>query len=154
MTMTKGCKIQPLPGKVEEGQCMPEKPNVYSDGSVKNPRGLRWKAGGVGIWWQNRDMGKRPLTEAEELYTHQQTCGVATSLWTCFKDTQNSSTRCELGAAIFGVTPPDPCPRRHRQSARWATRWFLKERFLLNHFPWRCFWTRFSPTLESVRGHF
>ena len=96
----------PSPGKVEEGQCMPEKPNVYSDGSVNNPRGLRWKVGGAGIWWQSRHMGKHPLTEAEELHTHHQTCGEATSLWACFNDTQNSSIRCELGAAILGITPP------------------------------------------------
>lgn len=93
MTMTKGCKNNPMPGKVEEGQCMPEKPHVYSDGSVKNPRGLHRKVGGVGVSWQNRDMGKHPLAEGEELYTHHQTCGEATSLWTCFNDTQNSSTR-------------------------------------------------------------
>ena len=54
LTKTEGCKDIPLPEQVKEGLCMPPEPNVYSDGSVKNPRGLHWKVGGVGVWWQNR----------------------------------------------------------------------------------------------------
>ena len=46
MTAAGECKDLPLPERVKEGCCMPEKPNVYSDGSVKNPRGLHWKVGG------------------------------------------------------------------------------------------------------------
>jgi hypothetical protein len=108
LTMTEGCKDLPLPEKVKEGLSMPKEPNVYSDGSVKNPRGLHWKVGGVGVWWKNRNLDDEPVTETEEKFMHYQMCGNDLNLWTCFNDTQNSSTRCELGAAILGINPPIP----------------------------------------------
>ena len=74
----------------------------------QEPAGLHWKVGGVGVWWQNRCISENPMTEAEEHFTHSQMCGNDLSMWTCFNDTQNSSTRCELGAAILGINPPVP----------------------------------------------
>ena len=65
LTRTKVCHDVPLPEKISEGACLPEDPNVYSDGSVKNPRGLHWKVGGVGVWWRNRCIERNPLTQAE-----------------------------------------------------------------------------------------
>ena len=44
----------------------PPHPNVYSDGSVHNPRSTHWQIGGVGIWWPERKLTEEPLNENEE----------------------------------------------------------------------------------------
>ena len=43
----------PLPKRVTEG-AVPEKPNVFPDGSVKNPKEATWRIGGAGTWWPGR----------------------------------------------------------------------------------------------------
>ena len=43
----------PLPKSVTEGE-VPEKPNAYPDGSVKNPKDANWRIGGAGVWWPGR----------------------------------------------------------------------------------------------------
>ena len=52
----------PLPQRVKEGE-PPENPNVYSDGSLKNPGvGPHWMIGGIGVWWPERKEDVLPET--------------------------------------------------------------------------------------------
>ena len=44
----KGLEELPAPEWVEGKP--PDKPNVYSCGSVKNPKSSHWQIGGVGVW--------------------------------------------------------------------------------------------------------
>ena len=47
----------------------PETPNGYTDGSMFNPRGLRWKIGGLVVWWFGR---KVAITTKDAKYAHHQ----------------------------------------------------------------------------------
>ena len=55
----------PLPEEVKYGQ-VPEKPNVFSDGSVKNPKEATWRIGGAGTWWPGRKIETMRASETEE----------------------------------------------------------------------------------------
>ena len=54
----------PLPKRVKEG-VVPEKPKVFPERSVKNPKEATWRIGGAGAWWPGR-MLEAPL-EAESI---------------------------------------------------------------------------------------
>ena len=102
--------------KVEE--VAPAEPNGYSDGSLKNNKGLFWAVGGAGVWWPNRaldDLTTDEKTIAEHRQVAPDVCifnpeaaenpgGVM--LWTPFNARLNTSTRCELGAAILALLAP------------------------------------------------
>ena len=45
----------PLPERNTKGS-PPEKPNVFPDGSVKNPKEAVWRIGGAGAWWPERNL--------------------------------------------------------------------------------------------------
>ena len=57
----------PNPEKCEERA--ESKPNVYTDGSMLNPKGLHWSIGGLGIWWPGKQKAART---AEEEYFHNE----------------------------------------------------------------------------------
>ena len=69
-------EVTPQPGRCDEQ--VGEKPNVYTDGSLKNPAGLHWAIGGVGVWWPGRI--ERP-TEQEMQYSHCESKEEGTALW-------------------------------------------------------------------------
>ena len=59
----------PLPEKLLD-QEPPAQPNVYSDGSLKNPGvGPHWMVGGIGAWWPDRKEEDIPRSEAETRFT-------------------------------------------------------------------------------------
>ena len=96
----------PLPEKLQD-QEPPENPNVYSDGSLKNPGvGPHWMVGGIGVWWPGRTEEKQPRTKVEEKYTRSSFEGAGLRMWNAFNDLRNSSTRCEVGAALLAMNPP------------------------------------------------
>ena len=104
-------------GKVE-GKA-PAEPNAFSDGSLKNTKGLFWGVGGAGVWWPGR--AANTLSEEEKQYTEykeeksQKSIfnpegpseeGGGMMLWCPFNSRLNSSTRTELGAAILTLLAP------------------------------------------------
>ena len=84
----------------------PEKPNVYSDGSLKNTKGYFWQLGGAGVWWPGRKA--EDLTQEEESIAEYKEEPGGLMLWCSFNADLNSSTRCELAAAILALLPPRP----------------------------------------------
>ena len=64
MTKSERMRGPVVAGKIEQ-VVMVDEPSAYSDGSVKNPRGMHWKMGGVGLWWRGRNLTDTPLTMAE-----------------------------------------------------------------------------------------
>ena len=54
---------------------MPTEPNVYTDGSMLNPKGHNWQIGGFGVWWKGREIEDRPLNKQEEKYTNTEEKG-------------------------------------------------------------------------------
>ena len=44
----------------------PEEPNVFNDGSLKNSLCQWWSAGGIGVWWPNRNLTQNPLNANEQ----------------------------------------------------------------------------------------
>ena len=97
----------------------PDKPNGYSDGSLKNVRGMFWSVGGAGVWWPNRTIDSITVDEAT-IAVHRQVepdhdwfgphkdimNPGGLMLWTPFSSRLNSSTRCELGAVILALLAP------------------------------------------------
>ena len=55
----------------------PDKPNVYTDGSLKNIKGLHWSTGGCGLWWPNRRIEEKgdELNDIETKYLHHEQDG-------------------------------------------------------------------------------
>ena len=85
----------------------PEEPNVYSDGSLKNPGvGPHWMIGGIGVWWPGRAKEDLPGTEVEARYTRSQFEEAGCRAWNAFNNLRNSSTRCEIGASLLAMSPP------------------------------------------------
>ena len=98
----------PLPQRVNEGE-PPLNPNVYSDGSLKNPGvGPHWMIGGIGVWWPARKEEVLPETEVEERYTRSSFEEAGYRAWNAFNNLRNSSTRCEIGASLLAMNPPVP----------------------------------------------
>lgn len=96
----------PQPQNPAEGR-PPEKPNVYSDGSVKNPVfGPRWQVGGRGIWWPGRDASTLPPMPFEMQFTWHEFKANGFRAWNRFKGLRNSSMRAEIGAAMVAIQPP------------------------------------------------
>ena len=102
-----GCEQLPQPDPVTIDQEIPEKTNVYSDGSLRNPRGLFWHIGGIGVWWPHRNLEEQPLTPNETKHTrHEYKEGYGMKMWNSFNGLSGSSTRCEIGAALIAMQPP------------------------------------------------
>ena len=57
-----GLEDLPLPEWIEN-KAPTQNPNVYSDGSLKNPGvGPHWMVGGIGAWWPGRREEDRPMS--------------------------------------------------------------------------------------------
>ena len=93
----------PMPERVNGTP--PEQPNVYSDGSVHNPASTHWKVGGIGIFWPRRNEEELPLTDAETKFMQKEVTPSGMRMWNCFSNLMNSSTRCEIGAALIAMLP-------------------------------------------------
>ena len=85
---------------------VPKKPNVYSDGSLKQNRCYFQQTGGAGVFWPDSRLEQLAADEAR--YTQQEQLGEGFLLWASFNSLLNSSTRTELAAAIVAITPPVP----------------------------------------------
>ena len=95
---------------------IPNKPDVYNDGSVHNPRSLLWQVGGgVGVYWPAREEKTAPLTEIEKYIYHEGDQWGGMKLWNVFTDSKNISSRCEIGAALVAVVPLGRGEHWHRQ---------------------------------------
>ena len=76
---------------------MPMEPNVYTDGSMLNPRGYNWQIGEFGVWWKDREAKDRLLNKHEKRYTHSEEGERGgLQMWSVFNGLGNSSTRCEI----------------------------------------------------------
>ena len=84
----------------------PQEPNAYSDGSLKNTKGYFWQLGGAGVWWPNR-VESEVTQEEMKIAEYKETEG-GVMLWCSFNASLNSSTRCELAAAIIAMLAPRP----------------------------------------------
>jgi hypothetical protein len=92
----------------------PEKVNVYSDGSLKNPHSQMWALGGLGIWWPGRQLEEKPLSWAEKEFSHPCVCPAwldrqpqdGTMLVGALTGQRCSSTRTELAAGILAIHAP------------------------------------------------
>ena len=93
----------------------PSSPNAYSDGSLKNVKGYFW---GAGVWWPGRKASTltaselriaehREVEAARDLFDPElPEQGGGVMMWSPFNARLNSSTRCELGAAIVAMVSP------------------------------------------------
>ena len=110
-----------MPSITQEVQgAAPTTINAYSDGSLKNTTGLFWHVGSAGVWWPGR--GIETLTTDEKGFAEYKAQkpdadifrdGVEVGedgvmLWCPFNSSLNSSTRCELAAAILALLSPYP----------------------------------------------
>ena len=78
---------------------------MYSDGSMRNGRGQRWKVGGFGVWWP-KDFGDKNhhgLNQTEADFMQGEIKNNGTLLWGVLNALRGSSTRTELGGLIAGV---------------------------------------------------
>ena len=82
----------------------PSKPNVYSDGSVHNPASHFWQVGGIGVFWPRRSLTDESLSDTEYKYMHTEQRLEGVRLWSNFNNLRNSSTRCEIGAAMVALS--------------------------------------------------
>ena len=75
---------------------------------MKNPKEATWRIGGAGTWWPGRKIETLQASVTEEKYTRyeQKEEGVMAS--TTFNSLMNSSTRCEMGAALVALSPAAP----------------------------------------------
>ena len=100
--------LKDFPCPVACSEIAPAKPNVYTDGALKNSKGDWFSLGGAGVWWPGRKLSEKPLTEAEERYTQQREEIQGVALYSLVGGHVCSSTRTELAAAILGVSGPGP----------------------------------------------
>ena len=85
----------------------PVEPNVFNDGSLKNSVCQWWSAGGIGVWWPDRNLTQDPLNEIERnLVAMVSNKGVMLS--TALLGHRASSTRAELGAGIAAMLADKP----------------------------------------------
>ena len=75
--------------------------NVLSDWSLKHTKGCVWQFGGAGVWCAK---GKEETLATEEMQIAEHNGGEdGAKLWCPFNSSLNSSTRCELAAAILAL---------------------------------------------------
>ena len=112
-----GILTMPKMGGKVEGTA-PKNINAYSDGSLKHTKGHFWQVGGAGVWWPGRK--EDSLSPEEKRYAqykmYQEKADIfdreakegreGVMLWNAFNTRLNSSTRCELGAAILALLSP------------------------------------------------
>ena len=95
-----------MPSKVDGKP--PEKPNCYSDGSLKNPRYQKWSLGGFGLWWPGGDISNQPLGKTEAEFTVNTDNKDGIRMWGALPGGKTSSTRTELAAGLVAATAPIP----------------------------------------------
>ena len=78
----------------------PTLPNVYTDGSYKNPAHPCYGLGGAGVWWPLRNVDTHPLSPNEVDCTHHSISPDGVGLWAAVGGPRLSSTRTEIIGAI------------------------------------------------------
>ena len=93
----------PLPLPQPCQQPPPQRPNVYTDGALKNPAWQNWSLGGMGVWWPARQLSHQLLNQLESDYmtSRQEDSGV--SLWGAVTGYGCSSTRAELAGGCAAL---------------------------------------------------
>ena len=71
LTAKEGPLVVPSIGAEVRGE-PPKDPNAFSDGALKNNKGLFWGVGGAGVWWPKRkaedlSTGELAIAEYEEV---------------------------------------------------------------------------------------
>ena len=97
-----------LPAPEEEDDAPPDKPNVYTDGSLHNPTSRHWQVGGMGIFWPGRSLEQEPIEESEMLFMRSEQIAEGINLWGTFTALRGSSTRCEIGTALIAMLRKRP----------------------------------------------
>ena len=85
---------------------IPEKPNGYTDGSVKNPASCLWQMAGYGMYWPEppAEHENHELTK----YTYSQAAEEGVIMWGHMAGQQCHSTRTELAARLIAMLRPIP----------------------------------------------
>ncbi len=86
----------------------PVSPNVYSDGSLKNPKLQDWSLGGFGVWWPGRQLRNQPLSFNENEYTQHREEPQGISVWGATTGQRASSCRTELTAGLLAIHQDGP----------------------------------------------
>ena len=92
-----------IPTPERTDQEAPEKINVFSDGSVKNPHVAYWMTGGIGVYWPERSLEDIPLTDTETQFMRHRINEKGFTAWNVYNDLQNTSTRTEIGGALMAM---------------------------------------------------
>lgn len=99
---------QPVPKEQTHGKA-PEEPNVYADGSHKQPKSRYYGLLGYGVFWPNRTGAIQPTTEDECAISdgiHTNDKGMM--LYGQIKGLRGSSTRAEIAAVILAMCGAGP----------------------------------------------
>ena len=80
-TGTEGYEQIPYPQKCDQRAAAT--PDVYTDGSIINPKGLHWSIGGIGVWWPGRT---KDATDAERQVAHTEKEEGGMMMWTVFNN--------------------------------------------------------------------
>ena len=86
----------------------PDKPNVYTDGALKNPAWQCWSLGGMGVWWPQRELLHHPLNQLEADYMSSRQEDTGVSLWGAVTGAECSSTRAELAGGCVAIAANQP----------------------------------------------
>jgi hypothetical protein len=82
-----------------EGE-VPEEPNLYTDGGVKNPTNQHFAIAGFGLWWpKQKEVAPNPYLQAK-VEEH------GTAMWAGLRGNSVSSTRTELAAIVVACMWP------------------------------------------------
>ena len=90
----------------------PATPNVYTDGSFKNPQHQKWALGGFGLWWPGRDMQQHPPSNNEHRFTNTKQQDGGTRMWAAVTGHYCSSHRTELAAGLVAIHSEGPVTLR------------------------------------------
>ena len=83
------------------------KPEVFTDGGVKNPTNQMWALGGFGMWTKTvREQLEKEEIAEEKLFYHQREADQDFARWGPLAGFGTSSTRNELAAGILGLMLP------------------------------------------------
>ena len=76
---------------------------MYSDGSVKKPKGDFCRTGGIGLWWPNGIRVEDELNENEGKFLQSEKNTKGLQCWNHLNCLRGNSTRTELGALMCGM---------------------------------------------------
>ena len=93
----------PLPDARPDDEEMPQEPNVYTNGSLKNGKVVNCQIGGFGVWWPGRRGDVVPRSKNETKFMHAEQEEEGLMQWGLLNSLRNSSARCEIGAIMMAM---------------------------------------------------